>query len=75
MALDAAPAGVVGFNEPIGGAAVHDMPATQHDLVVWIAGASYDVVFDTSRAIVAELSGRATLAHEVVAGSTTTIAT
>jgi len=66
VAPDAAPVGVVGFNEPIGGVAVHDMPAAQHDLVVWIAGASYDVVFDTSRAIVAELSGRATLAHEMV---------
>ena len=66
VAPDAAPTGVVGFNEPIGGGAAHDMPATQHDLVVWIAGASYDVVFDTSRAIVAGLSGRATLAHEMV---------
>ena len=66
VAPDAAPAGVVGFNEPIGGAAVHDMPATQHDIVVWIAGASYDVVFDTSRAVVAGLLGRATLAHEMV---------
>ena len=65
-APDAAPAGVVGFNDPIGGAAAHDMPATQHDIVVWIAGASYDVVFDTSRAIVAGLLGRATLAHEMV---------
>ena len=66
VAPDAAPAGVVGFNEPVGGGAAHDMPATQHDIVVWIAGASYDVVFDTSRSIVAGLAGRATLAHEVV---------
>ena len=66
VAPDAAPAGVVGFNEPVGGSAAHDMPATQHDIVVWIAGASYDVVFDTSRAIVAGLAGRANLAHEMV---------
>ena len=66
VAPDAAPAGVVGFNDPIGGGSAHDMPATQHDIVVWIAGASYDVVFDTSRAIVAELLGRASLAHELV---------
>jgi putative iron-dependent peroxidase len=66
VAPHAAPTGVVGLNEPIRGAAARDLPATQHDIVVWIAGASYDVVFDTSRAIVAELSRCATLAHEVV---------
>ena len=49
-----------------GGVAALDLPATQHDVVVWLAGASYDVVFDTSRSIVAELMGRATLAHEMV---------
>jgi putative iron-dependent peroxidase len=66
VAPDAAPAGVVGFNEPIAGGAGRDMPASQHDIVLWVAGASYDVVFDTSRAIVSELMGRATLAHEIV---------
>jgi putative iron-dependent peroxidase len=66
VAPDAAPVGVVGFEEPIRGAAAHELPATQHDVVVWLAGASYDVVFDTSRLIVAELMGRATLAHEMV---------
>jgi porphyrinogen peroxidase len=59
VAPDAAPEGVVGF-------AAHELPATQHDLVIWLSGASYDVVFDTSRSIVAELMGRATLAHEMV---------
>jgi putative iron-dependent peroxidase len=66
VAPDAAPRGVVGFNGPISGGSAHDMPATQHDIVVWIAGASYDVVFDTSRAIVTELMGLASLAHELV---------
>ena len=66
VAPDAAPAGVVGFNEPVEGVAAHDLPATQHDIVIWLAGASYDVVFDTSRSIVAELLGRATLANEIV---------
>jgi len=66
VAPDAAPAGVVGFNEHIEGVAAHDLPATQHDIVIWLAGASYDVVFDTSRSIVAELMGRATLANEIV---------
>jgi len=66
VAPDAAPPGVVGFDRPIHGAALHDLPATQHDLVIWLAGASYDVVFDTSRAIAAGLSGHAALAHEMV---------
>ena len=66
VAPDAAPAGVIGFNEPIKGVAAHDLPATQHDIVIWLAGASYDVVFDTSRSIVAQLMGRATLANEIV---------
>ena len=47
VAPDAAPDGVVGFEEPIRGVAAHELPATQHDVVVWLAGASYDVVFDT----------------------------
>jgi putative iron-dependent peroxidase len=66
VAPDAAPADAVGFEQPIRGVAPHELPATQHDLVIWLAGASYDVVFDTSRSIVAELMGRATLAHEMV---------
>jgi putative iron-dependent peroxidase len=66
VAPDAAPTGVRGFDEPVGGRASQVMPATQHDVVTWIAGASYDVVFDLSRAIVAELMPRATLAHEMV---------
>jgi putative iron-dependent peroxidase len=66
VAPDSAPAGVHGFDEPIRGHATHTMPATQHDIVVWLAGASYDVAFDTSRSIVAELMQRARLAHEIV---------
>jgi porphyrinogen peroxidase len=66
VAPDAAPDGVVGFDQPIAGVGTRDLPATQHDLVIWLAGASYDVVFDTSRSIVAELMGRASLAHEMV---------
>ena len=42
------------------------MPATQHDIVVWLTGSGYDVVFDVSRAIVAALAGHARLAHEIV---------
>jgi putative iron-dependent peroxidase len=42
------------------------MPATQHDVVVWLAGASYDVVFDLSRSVVVALRGIADLVHEIV---------
>ena len=66
VAPDAAPVGVVGFEAPIRGVADQELPATQHDVVVWLAGASYDVVFDASRSIVAALTGHATLAHEMV---------
>lgn len=65
VATDAAPVGVRGFDAPVRGVA-EALPATQHDLVIWLSGASYDVVFDTSRSIVAELAGRAALAHEMV---------
>ncbi len=42
------------------------MPATQHDLLLWVSGSAYDVVvFDVSRAAMASLTPVATLAHEV----------
>ena len=41
-------------------------PATQRDVVVWLAGAAYDVVFDLARGIVASLASLATLADETV---------
>src|SRR6185312_16885247 len=44
VAPDAAPTGVTGFDAPVTGVAAQPLPATQHDLVVWLAGASYDVV-------------------------------
>jgi porphyrinogen peroxidase len=65
-APDAAPPGVTGFNEPVTGPNDYEMPATQHDIVLWLTGAGYDVVFDLSRDILIELAGHATLAHEMV---------
>jgi putative iron-dependent peroxidase len=65
VAPDAGPPDVVGFNEPlVGGGYV--LPATQHDVVMWLAGSGYDAVFDLSCGIVSELSGVATLADEIV---------
>jgi len=40
-----APAGVTGFNAPLSAAGGH-LPATQHDIVVWLTGSVDDVVFD-----------------------------
>ena len=61
----ATPAGVTGFNEPIAAAGGH-LPATQHDLVLWLTGSGYDVVFDLSRAVVMALAGVARLENEMV---------
>ena len=66
IAPAASPPELKGFNEPITGAGGYTLPATQHDVVVWLTGASYDVVFDLSRGVVAGLAARARLAHEMV---------
>jgi len=66
VAPDAAPAGVTGFDDPVVGPDGYTLPATQHDVVVWLTGAAYDVVFDLARGVVAELGGIARPAHEMV---------
>lgn len=58
------PAGLQGYDAPVTGDDGFTMPATQHDLVVWVAGGSQDVVFDASAAAVAELADVATVADE-----------
>jgi porphyrinogen peroxidase len=66
VAPDAAPADVTGFDEPLVGAGGYTLPATQHDVVIWLTGASYDVVFDLSRAVVAEVAPHASVERETV---------
>jgi putative iron-dependent peroxidase len=66
VAPDAAPPSVTGFDAPMTGVGGDVLPATQHDVVMWLTGSGYDVVFDLSRGIVTELAGVATLAHEIV---------
>ena len=66
VAPDAAPAGVTGFDVPLVGPNGYLMPATQHDIVIWLSGASYDVVFDLSRSVLHALAGSAELRHEIV---------
>jgi len=66
VAPDAAPTGVSGFNAPVVGPSGYTLPATQHDVVMWLTGAGYDVVFDLSRTVVMALAGIAELATETV---------
>jgi putative iron-dependent peroxidase len=66
VAPDAAPVGVSGFNDPLVGKGGYTLAATQHDVVIWLTGAAYDVVFDLSRSIVTELADVAVVAHEMV---------
>ena len=42
------------------------MPATQHDVVIWLTGAAYDLLFDLSRAVVVALADITTVATEMV---------
>jgi putative iron-dependent peroxidase len=65
VAPTASPEGVHGFEAAITGPG-GTLPATQHDVVLWLTGASYDVVFDLSRGIVLALAGVATVAYEMV---------
>jgi porphyrinogen peroxidase len=59
------PAELRGFTEPIVGIEEFVMPATQADLFVWTAGASYDVCFDLARDAIAKLAQIATLTREL----------
>jgi putative iron-dependent peroxidase len=66
VAPDATPPGVVGFNEPLIGPAGYVLPATQHDVVLWLTGSGYDAVFDLSRGIATALADVAVVANEMV---------
>jgi putative iron-dependent peroxidase len=61
---DDAPAGLTGFDEDIAGVDGFVIPGTQHDAVLWLSGAAYDVIFDVARAAIAGLRGVATLAED-----------
>jgi porphyrinogen peroxidase len=60
----AAPAALHDFDEPVAGPDGFTMPATQHDAVLWLAGAAYDVVFDEARSAIAALAPVARVAVE-----------
>ena len=59
------PAGLTGFEADVVGADGFTMPATQHDLALWFAAASYDVVFDATLDALAKLAPHAALATEL----------
>lgn len=61
------PADLTGFNRPVRGIEGFEMPATQHDLFVWLSSSSYDLLFDAARGILASLAPLATVADEEMA--------
>lgn len=64
IAPNHAPPDVEGFNNAIRGAEGFDMPATQHDALVWLSGSAYDVIFDMARSVVHDVAGQASLTEE-----------
>jgi putative iron-dependent peroxidase len=69
VAPDDTPPELAGFNEPLRGARGYSMPATQADAWLWIAGSSYDVVFDTARGALVALRPVAKAEREIVGWS------
>jgi putative iron-dependent peroxidase len=61
---DDAPPAVEDFNQPIHGIEGFEMPATQHDALVWLSGSAYDVIFDMARSVVRDLAPLASLGEE-----------
>ena len=49
-------ADVDGFNAPVVGTDEFEMPATQHDAVLWLSGSAYDVIFEVARKAIAAAS-------------------
>ena len=61
----ALPKGLTGFDADVVGPDGFTMPATQHDLALWFAAASYDVVFDAVLDALRRLTPYAVLAREL----------
>lgn len=60
---ESVPEGVHDFSDPISGAGV-SMPATQHDVWVWVAGSSRSQVFDIARQVATDVKSWFTVASE-----------
>lgn len=59
------PTKVTDFEQDVRGVDGYTMPATQHDLWLWVAGHAYDKVFDVSQEAIQALAPVAVLALEV----------
>ena len=58
------PATAADFDAPLVGPDGYELPATQHDVLLWVAGSAYDVVFDVCRSAIYALRGLATIREE-----------
>ncbi len=65
LALGSVPEGLSGFEADVVGPDGFTMPATQHDVALWFAAGSYDVVFDAVLDALRRLRGLATPATEL----------
>jgi porphyrinogen peroxidase len=65
VAAEEIPAEVTDFDEDLRGVDGYTMPATQHDLWLWVAGHAYDKVFDVTKEATKTLAQLAVLALEV----------
>jgi putative iron-dependent peroxidase len=65
VAPDDTPLDARGFEKPIVGPDGFTMPATQADLWLWLAGAAYDIVWDTGRTLIRTLSRIAVLERQL----------
>lgn len=65
VAPNDAPPGAASFPGPMRGPDGFEFPATQADLWMWFAGASYDIVWENARAALKALRGIAKLEREV----------
>lgn len=68
-APDQAPDGLRGYDEPVTGPDGFAMPATQHDVVVWVAGGDRSAVFDAASHAVSALAAVADLVDETIGWS------
>ena len=64
VAPNHAPAGVHGFNTGLVGPDGFEMPATQHDAILWLSGSAYDVLFDVAHGAIAAVKELASVAEE-----------
>ncbi|HLZ56108.1 MAG TPA: Dyp-type peroxidase [Ktedonosporobacter sp.] len=65
VAPEETPVGVKDFEQEVRGLDGYTMPATQHDLWVWVAGHAYHTVFDVAKEAIAALAPVAQLKTEV----------